>query len=448
MKIVIVGAGDVGFSLADTLSQAGHNVILIEQSAEVATQADEELNLRVITGSGSSAKTLDQAKLIDCDYFLSMTRDDRTNLVSCSVAQALGAKHTIARIHDQTYQDTSLVNYQLHFGIDYLLNPEALCAVDLAKTIRNPGRVAVQNFARGSIEVQAVTLSHGSQHVGKELKNISLAGHVRVGLVQRGAEVLIATAETVLQAGDVLTLFGAPDDLAQEKNRCQGKSSSDHVRVVLYGGDETSISLIRLLKNPKFKVRIIEKNRRACEDLAEAFPEATIICGDGTSRRLLEEEQIGSADHFIGASKDDEDNIMTCLLAKQLGAKNVHLVVNKPDYEEVLANLKDSLGVDTLSSPRIATMDEILRYISTKRFVELSSLSNGKVKIVEVRVHADSQIANKKVKDLPLKGSPIVALMHKFHAVVPSADDTVLPGDRLVLIIPQENEKKIFDSLV
>ena len=448
MKIVVVGAGDVGYSLSDTLSQAGHNVTLIEQSTELAMQADEELNIRVIVGNGSSAKVLQDARMDDCDYFLSMTRDDRVNIISCSVARASGAKHTIARIHDETYQDTSYVNYQVHFGIDYLLNPEALCAVELAKKIRNPGRVAVQNFARGSIEVQAVTVSANSKHVGKQLRNLSLQGHVRIGLVQRGAEVLIATADTMLQAGDIVTLFGAPDDLLIEKNKMQGSSRSDDVRVVIYGGDEISIALIRLLKNPKFKIRIIEKNRKYCEDLAETFPNATIILGDGTSRRLLEEEQIGSADHFIGASKDDEDNIMTCLLAKQLGAKHVHLVINKPDYEEVLTNLKESLGLDMLSSPRFATIHEILRYISTKRFVELSSLSGGKIKIMEVRVLPDSKIANKQVKDLPLKGSPIVALMHKFNAIVPNADDTILPGDRLVIIVPQENEKAIIDSLI
>ena len=165
MNIVVVGAGEVGYHICQTLSDRGHHVTVIESSPSVSSDVEENLNVRVILGSGVSASLLQKAEVNDCDYFMALTSDDRTNLLACSLAKALGARTNIARIHDQTYADNSIVNYQLHFGIDYLLNPEALCAVELAKFIRNPGRVAVQNFARGKVEVLVVTVSKRSIHI-------------------------------------------------------------------------------------------------------------------------------------------------------------------------------------------------------------------------------------------------------------------------------------------
>ena len=154
MKIIIIGAGEVGHNLCTTLSAAGHNVTLIEQSEVRCETLDEEQNARIIHGNGSSARQLVDVDVASCDAFLAMTSDDRTNVISCSLAKGLGAKNTIARIHDETYSDNSVINYQLHFGIDLLVNPEAICAVELAKEIRSAGRVAVENFSRGQIEVQ------------------------------------------------------------------------------------------------------------------------------------------------------------------------------------------------------------------------------------------------------------------------------------------------------
>ena len=148
MKVIVVGAGEVGKNLTATLSAAGHDVTLIEQSEQRVAQLEEEQNARIIQGNGSSARQLVDLDTGKCDAFLAMTSDDKTNVISCSLAKGLGAKTTFARIHDETYNDNSVINYQLHFGIDLLVNPEAICAVELAKAIRNPGRVAVENFAR------------------------------------------------------------------------------------------------------------------------------------------------------------------------------------------------------------------------------------------------------------------------------------------------------------
>ena len=446
MRILVVGAGEVGCFLSETLSLEGHDVTVIESSEKTAAEIDESLNVKVIGGNGSSAEILKSAGVRDCDFFLAMTSDDKVNLLSGSIAKGLGAKFTIARIHDQTYSDNSHFNYQLHLGIDFLLNPEGLSAVELAKSIRNPGRVAVENFARGEIEVQQVTVSDNAKLCFKALRELNLK--VRIGLLQRDELTQVPAADTVLQPGDILTLVGSPEALLESRNCFEPKADKDTVRVVLFGGSETAIALVRLLKNPRFKIRIIESDARLCHQLAERFPHITVIRGTATSLRLMEEEQVGSADYFIACTRDDENNIMTGLQAKKLGAAHVQLVINKPDYEEVLDELKSNLGVELIVAPRKATVDEVMRHLSREPYIELASMPNGNDKIIEIRVSSDSPCINQEIQSIAFpSGAIIVALLHKFQAKVPGAQDKILAGDRVVVITREDKIKALLNLL-
>lgn len=449
MKVIIVGAGEVGHNLCTTLAAAGHNVTLIEQSEIRCNKLDEEQNARIIAGNGSSARQLVDVGVQDCDAFLAMTSDDRTNIISSSLAKKLGAKNTIARIHDETYSDNSLINYQLHFGIDLLVNPEAICAVELAKEIRNVGRVAVENFARGQIEVQQQSVAAGSRLIGLKLKDLKLDTKVRIGYVQRGDSCEVANADTVLEEGDIVTLFGHPEQLFDLRRRFNPKHRVEISRVVLFGGSETAISLVRLLTNPRFKIRLIEKDPDQCRALAERFPKVTVIHGDATSLRLLEEEQIDKADFFVACTKDDEENILTCLQAVKLGANHVQLVVNKGDYDQLLGVLQQVLGIEVVVSPRQATTEFMLRSLSSDTSTKLAEAPNGVGEIIEVRIRDSGPCVGKRIKDISLpSGSLFVALLHKFEAKVPAADDVILAGDSVVLILDEAQKKAVLESLI
>ncbi|KRP37552.1 MAG: potassium transporter TrkA [Opitutaceae bacterium BACL24 MAG-120322-bin51] len=449
MKIIIVGAGEVGHNLCTTLAAAGHDVTLIERSVQRCEKLDEEQNARIITGNGSSARQLIEVDVAECDAFLAMTSDDRTNIISCSLAKGLGAKNTIARIHDETYSDNSVINYQLHFGIDLLVNPEAICAVELAKEIRGAGRVAVENFARGQIEVQQQRVAAGSRLIGKQLKDLKFDPRVRIGYIQRDGKSQIASADSIMQVDDLVTHFGHPEALFALRQKFDPKHKVDLSRVVLFGASETAINLIQLLTNPRFKIRVIEKNPETCRALAERFPHITVIHGDATSLRLLEEEQIGSADYFVGCTKDDEENILTCIQASKLGAKHVQLVINKGDYDELLGMLKTTLAIEVVVSPRRATAEFMLRTLSTETVATLADLPNQGVRILEVRISHSSPCVGRSVKDLQFpRGSLLVALQHKFKAKVPAADDIILAGDRVVVAVNHEQEKALLERLV
>ena len=450
MKAIVVGAGEVGFYLSDIMSQKGLDITVIEASTARFQKVDEELDVKVLQGNGASAAMLERAGIKNAGFVIAVTSDDMTNIVCCSLAKAINPQAvTVARVHDATYADHSQLNYQLHFGIDHLLNPEALCAVELAKEIRNPGRVAVENFARGKIEVQQIWVTKESKFTGKPLKDTPLPNAVRIATVTKADDQYqIATAGTVLEVGDLVTLFGIPEQMTPVKNQLDPSSKIDQARVVLYGGSEIAISLVRLLNNPRFKIRILEKDPKLCQSLAERFPNVTVIRGDATSRRLLEEEQIGSSDYFVACTKRDEDNIMTSVQAAKLGAKHVQLVINKPDYEPILMGLSDTLGVELIVSPRLATGNELSRVIESGPANELAVLADGKAKILEIKVSHESKAVGKQIKDLPHSSNTIfIAILHKYDAKVPTATDTILPGDRIVVLTNEESQKAAIDLL-
>lgn len=448
MKVVIIGVGEVGRHLSHVLSDAGHDVTIVESDTERASHIEEEHNVRVIEGSGSSAETVKSAIAEGCDYFLAMTSKDEINLIACSLARVLGARKVISRIHDQTYTDTSHVNYPLHFGIDMMLNPEGLCAVELAKSIRNPARIAVENFARGQIEAQRLTVDERARFRGMALRDIKLHQEVKFGYYQRGGEEDIPSADTVLEAGDEVTVFGPPDELFKLRSKLDPSIMRKEVRVVIFGGSETAVALVRLLNNPRFKIRVIEQRGEKCRRLAERFPEVTFINGDGTSLRLLEEEQIGNTDYFVASTSDDERNVMTSIQASKLGAKHVQTVINKSDYEEILNNLRSALDIETLVSPRVVTANEVLRYLSKEPFIELFKFPNQKARILEIQVSTGSPCEGKRLKEINWpRHAVLVALLHKFQVKVPGAEDRILADDRVVVITREENIKGLLNLL-
>lgn len=438
MNIIIIGAGEVGFYLAKILSEKDYNVTLIEKEIALAREIEEEINAKIINGNGALAKVLKEAKVELADYVFAMTTSDSVNLQACKVAKVLGTRYAIARIHHQTYSDCKIFNYELQFDVDYLINPEALCAIELAKSIRNPGRVAVESFARGEVEVQQIKMAPESKFNNLALKDLNLGNNFRIGYIQREEKIEVPTAETILEANDLITLIGPAQELYKLKPAFDPQLQVKSRYVTIYGGTETAIMLKSILNKTRFKIKIIEKDPDTCKLLAENFPDASIINADATSLKILEEEQVAQTDFFIACTGDDEDNIMTSIQAKRLGAKHVQLTINKHDYEFVLNDLQDILGIETAISPRNATVRELLRFINTESYVELATLPGNTAKIIEVTVPTNCEFQLKKICEIPWpKKAVIIGLLHKFRAKVPTAEDKILAGDKLIVIIEQ-----------
>lgn len=447
MKIVVVGAGDVGKYLCKVLSEDGHAITLIESDDATAAEIEESLDVRVVRGHGASAKNLLQAGAQNCDFLMAMTQHDQLNIVSCAIAAKLGARKTIARVRDLVYTDSENFNYQKNFNLDILINPEALTAVELAKHIRNPARFVVEDFARGQIELQEIEISGNAHVAGKKLKDLKLPSGLKIGYVESGGSLKVPTAETALSPRDKVTILGTPEDLLKNAFLFSEDISKEPLRIVLYGATETAVALVRRLAHNRFKIRLIEPDLKLCKAMAELFPNITVINGSATKQQILEEEQIGGVDYFVACTKDDEENVMTCLLAKKLGARNVELVINKPDYEQVIQNISGFLNIASAASPRKTTVAEIKKYITDKRYVVAGSLRNGEIEFIELAVREGSWGEGKKLSELNLPPATIIAAVvdEQNNAKVPGANDIVNALDKLIIILEKKNVRQVVE---
>jgi trk system potassium uptake protein TrkA len=453
MKIIVIGAGEVGMHLSRELGK-DHNVTLIDSDPARAEEANTDDNVQGVCGSGSDASVLEKFMKDGCDCFLAMTSTDEVNLTASSIARYMGARYVISRIHDQTYMGTKNVNYGKQFGINLMLNPEGLCALDLAKSIRSPGRIAVENFARGEIEAQRITVRSNARWCGQALREIKLPNEIKFGYLERNDKGDVPHADTVLCAGDEITVFGPRDRLKKVRSLLDPEITERPVNVVILGGSETAVALIRLLDNPRFRVRVIEKDEKKSRRLADTFSHITVINGDGTSLRLLTSEDVGEADFFVASTSDDELNIMASIQVAQLPHKpdsngiHVQIVINKSDYHEILENLQKTLNIEQIVSPRIATASEIKRRLEHSAYTVLYEFKEQPVRIVEIEVREGSSCARKSLREITWpKHAVLVALLDQSEVKVPGANDVLEVGSRVIAITREENIPEILKLL-
>jgi trk system potassium uptake protein TrkA len=435
VRAIAVGGGDVGAYLCRRLVERGDAVTLLEIDPLVAQRLDRELSVPVRLANGSSAQVLQENHVEEMDYFFAITHDDRVNLLASSIAKRMGASCAVARIHDNTYADYSYLNYQSHFDIDLFVNPEALAAAEIGRAIRNPGRVAVELFGRGEIEVQQMRIGQHSPLVGKTLAQLHLPDRLRIAYITAGGIPRIPDRDTPIEPHAILTMVGHPSLLAKLRRRINPEAAESRCNVAVFGATETGSALLKAFDDPRYCVKIFDGDSALCQSLAARYPRVSVICGRGTSLRLMQEENIGDCEHFIAVSRNDEENIMACLQARKLGARATHLVLNTGDYEEVVADLRGDLGLRTATSPRVAIAEELLRFMRSEAVMELDSLPNRAANFYEVRIDVHSASHNRLISELHLPdGCLIVALQHKFRTKVPCAQDRIIAGDRLILI--------------
>lgn len=438
MNIIILGAGEIGFYMAQQLSSQEHNICIIDTDESVAAEVNEKLDARVVEGNGSSVTTLEEAGVADCDVFLGLSSSDNTNLVAASLAKSLGAKRSIARVHSDVQKDQWLFDFRAHFNVDYLFSSERLAAVELAKYIRNPDCLIVEEVARGRIEIQQMPIISQSEAIGKTLRSLNLPPRVRVGSIQRGGRAIVPDGAEILCADDIVTLFGSPRTLQEVASIFRGQSNNE-LRVVIFGGGEYGIALAQMLDGGRFRTRIFEKSAKRCAYLASVLQRTTVIHADATSLRQLKEEQVGDADFFVGATLDDEDNVMTCLQANDLGVKHCVTLIHRADYADAITRVGNKLGIVGAVSPRVATSKDLMRFVTDDEFSTLIRLQGG-VDVIEFIVAADSPLAGKVIHDVTWpKDSGLVSLTHGSQAAVPKGDDTIQAGDSVVAMVGKDS---------
>ncbi len=432
MNIFVAGGGRVGFHLARLLSIENHDVTVIEQGAGPFEQVDFALDVRTILGNAASVLLQQETGVADADLFVSMTGADEINLIAAATAKGLGAKQVVARVDDLVYIESNIL-YETILGIDYILSPNALSALEIAKSIESPGMVAAEEFARGLVQVRQLRVSQSPTTNGKTLQDVLPPGSgVLLGLITRKGVADIPHGDSVVEPGDLVTLIGRRDAMPHVQSLFQG-TEQNLKNVVIMGGGQIGMHLAQVLETRRRSVKLFDLDMNRCNLLAGKLHKTKIVCRDATARGALDQENVESADVFVATTNDDERNIMASVLAKEVGVGHAIAVVHQPDF----APLALKLGIDHAVTPRACVANRVLRLVHQRSVTSLAVLEEGEVEVLEVAVTSDAPVLGRTLKDLRNKfprGALVAAILRDDDVIVPSGDDQVQAGDSLVVI--------------
>ena len=434
MNIVVLGAGDVGRSIADLLCSADHSVTIVDTNTERVNRMNDELDVRAITGSASQSSVLFQAGIASADICLAVTGHDEVNIVAASMAKSMGARRAIARVYSPVFRDLSTFDYQRHFKIDRMMSLENLSALELARSIRGPGSIVVEQFARGELEVLELIVGQEGKLTKNPIRELGLPSNVRIGTIQREQRMWIATADDRLQIGDRVTVFARPGDMGPIKTLF--KAGDQQVkRVIIAGGGETGLHLARMLERETFKVTVIEKDEPRTQLLATLLSRATVIRGDARRREVLEELRVGTADVFVACTGEDEVNMMLGVEASDLGSEQVMAIIGKPDYVSVLGRL----GISKAVSQREVMAKQIMGYLNEGIVISKAKMPGGLINILELEIAERSAVTESTIAEMGLpERCLIVAMVQNELVRVPSAKDKLHAGDSVVVIVEDD----------
>ncbi len=440
MNIVVLGAGTVGTSIADLLCRDNHSVTVVDSDPRQTKRINEELDVRAITGSASQSSVLFQAGMAGADVCLAVTGVDEINLVAASLSKAMGARRSIARVYAPVFRDLSTFDYQRHFSIDRMLSLEHLTALELARGIRDPNSVVLEQFARGALEAHEFNVMERGSAAGKAIRDLGMMSNVRIGTIKRGGRMWIAAANDRLEIDDQVTIFCRPENLDTISHMFHYQKSTTR-RVIIAGGGETGLHLAQMLEREDYSVKLMESDEKRCAQLSHLLRKTVVVHCNATERGVLEEERVGTADVFVACTGDDENNIVACVEARDIGARQTMAVVGRPDY----ANIVGKLGIDLSVSERAVMAKQMMAYLNTGVIISRMKLPGGLINIVEVEVGENSPASQFTLAELPLPDRClVVASIQQDFVRVPGADDTLKPHSIAVCLV----EEDVIDATV
>ncbi len=434
MKIIIAGAGEVGFHLAKLLSYESQEITLIDPNKESLSHAETHLDIRVIHGDATSIAILKEARINNCELFIAVTSSETTNITVCVLAKQLGAKQTIARISNTEFIHNKDEIGFTQFGIDELISPEALAAAEIELALRQTTFNDTYEFENGALVMAGLTLSKTASFVGKSVKEAAdifpEIHFVPIAIQRAGTQyAIIPRGDTKFKRGDnvvFITSEGGDEELC----RLTGRTNREVKNVMILGGTQIGYKTARDLSNKGFNVKLFEKDKERAFEIADALPNVLVIHSDGRNVDILDEESISDMDAFIGVRTNFETNIMACLIAKSKGVKKTIALVENMDYFE----LSQSIGIDTLVNKKLLAANSIFRYIRRGDVVAMTKLSNLNAELLEFEVKKSSIVCNKYIKDIDFPRSAIVGgVIRNGVGMIALGSFKIEEGDRVVV---------------
>jgi len=444
MRIIIAGAGEVGFHLAKLLSYESQNITLIDSNKESLTYADNHLDIKVLKGDATSISVLREAKVENSDLVIGVTSSETTNITLCLLAKQMGCKKTIARISNIEFIDNKELIRFSEMGIDELISPEELAATEIQLLLDQSAFFDTYEFEAGALMMVGVTFPKGAPFIGKSVKdaaNIFSGLHFMPIAMQR-----VGTQFTLIPRGD--TVFKDKDQVyfvidkegVDDLYKLTGKKKEEIKNVMILGGSKVGYNAARDLCAKKFNVKLIAKNKEKAFDISDSLPNVLVINGDGRNLELLEEESLESMDAFIAVTGNSETNIMSCLMARSKNIKKTIALVENMDYFQ----LSQSIGVDTLINKKLLAANNIFRYVRRGEVVALTRLNNLNAEILEFEVKATSKVNGQIIRELEFPRKAIIGgIVRNGKGNIALGDFRIEEGDRVVVCCLPDSISKI-----
>jgi len=434
MRIIIAGAGEVGFHLAKLLSYEAQEITLIDTDKERLSYADNHLDIRVLRGDATSIQVLQDAQVDGSDLVIAVTASETTNLTLCVLAKQLGCKRTMARISNTEFMDNRDIIKFEQLGIDELISPERLAATEIQLMLNQSAFNDTYQFEEGLLTMFGVILPKTAPFVGKMVKEAARIfpelNFMPIALQRKGTQfTLIPRGDTVFKEGDQV-YFITSDKGVEELYKLSGMQKQDIKNVMILGGSKVGYKTARDLCNKKFNVKLIEKNKEKAFDIADELAHALVINGDGRNVELLEEENLESMDAFIAVTGNSETNIMSCLVAKSKKIKKTIALVENMDYFQ----LSHSIGVDTLINKKLLAANSIFRYIRKGEVLALTRLNNLNAEILEFKVKSSSLVNGEIIRELNFpREASIGGVIRNGEGIIALGDFRIAEGDKVVV---------------
>lgn len=445
MKIIIVGAGKVGFVLAHMLSKEDHDVTVVDRDEGRIDTVEERLDVDTVLGSCTSTPVLMQAGIEHADMLLAVTERDELNIVASFIAKSYGVKRTIARVRSPEFADLDSETVKKALGIDLMINPERIAATQICKILDHPDAVNVDFYNDGKVLLMEFKIDGATAVCGKQLKEIKTDFHYLIVGIIRSGKMIIPNGNDRIVDGDRVFLF-TPTAYVPEVEHDFGRESKKVKDVIIAGGDTISYYLASDLERRGIDIKIFEEDLDKCKQLAEALDHALIIHGDASDIQLLKDENVEEADAFIAVTDEDNFNVLSAVIAKELGASRTIVQLKMSDYMPIT----DSIGIDQSISPRILAAGSILRYFHSSNVLSLRLIGDTNARVMEIAAPARSAILDVPLMDLDFPASAILGtIVRGDDVIIPRGNDVIRAGDKLLVItLPQTGRKveKFFEE--
>jgi trk system potassium uptake protein len=432
LNIIIVGGGGVGYELARNLSEKQQDVVVIEKNEVKARRFKESLDVMVIEDNGASAAVLEQAGVKDASMLIAVTQLDEINMIACMLAKKYDVPITIGRIRSNAYVSEQSVLSTSQLGIDIVINPERVAAMEISKMLHFPDATEVEYFNQGKVMMIGVVVGAEAGITDVPLHKLPLGQNcIVVGISDHDGKFIVPGGRDEIKPGNKIYLLGDTRTLKDISSLLHHEKTQVN-QVTILGGGMIAYQLARLLEESKqnFNVKLIEKDEHRCEGLCKTLQKTLVLQGDATEIAMLKEEDTDQADAVIAATSDDRSNIVAALLARQFGVKKIICEVMKPHYVPVY----NALGIDSLINPRLLAAAQILRLIRREDVVALSILQDEKAEVVEVILPKSAKVVNRKIADAGLpRGMLIGSLVRNGDVIVPNGNTVLKANDHLVI---------------